>query len=57
MGTEETSRFLARVYAAYARGDMPTVFAAFADDVAWCSQGGGTVLPKPAVESGNLHQV
>src|SRR3546814_1925640 len=45
MGTEETAAFIARVYDAYARGDMDTVFAALADDIEWCSQGAGDAVP------------
>lgn len=39
MDTDETVQFLRRIYGAYARGDMATVFAALADDIEWNSQG------------------
>lgn len=48
MGDEVTERNRARVqeiYAAYARGDMPYVMAALADDVCWVSGGDDAAAP------------
>ncbi|MFN4089129.1 MAG: nuclear transport factor 2 family protein [Alphaproteobacteria bacterium] len=45
MTTEDTRALVTRVYAAYAEGDMDTVFAACADDICWCSDGSPAVLP------------